>query len=205
MVVAKQLIKSATSVAANYRAACRTRSPADFVSKISVVAEEADEAQFWLELTLDSQIASRQDPITAERIWRADSDLHSVTGHREEEPEKSRRPITTRVSPWAPIILALLAILAIGGLRPSPRRPSSNPRAATRVRLAPVAGRLGSFRQAPEVRNRGRRDPCRDRIRGRPAACLGRPGRVRRGLGCRPCRRASARRGRRGRSRRSQR
>jgi four helix bundle protein len=64
VVVAKQLIKSATSVAANYRAACRTRSPADFVSKISVVAEEADESEFWLELTLDARI------VPAERIRR---------------------------------------------------------------------------------------------------------------------------------------
>ena len=62
VVVAKQLIKSATSVAANYRAACRTRSPADFVSRISVVAEEADESEFWLELTLDAQI------VPAERV-----------------------------------------------------------------------------------------------------------------------------------------
>ena len=62
LVVAKQLIKSATSVAANYRAACRTRSPADFVSRISVVAEEADESEFWLELTLDAQI------VPAERV-----------------------------------------------------------------------------------------------------------------------------------------
>jgi four helix bundle protein len=58
VVVARQLIKSATSVAANYRAACRTRSPADFVSKISVVAEEADESEFWLELTLESGIVT---------------------------------------------------------------------------------------------------------------------------------------------------
>ena len=57
VIVAKQLIKSATSVASNYRAACRTRSPADFVSRISVVAEEADESEFWLELTLESQIS----------------------------------------------------------------------------------------------------------------------------------------------------
>jgi four helix bundle protein len=58
LVVARPLIKSATSVAANYRAACRTRSPADFVSKISVVAEEADESEFWLELTLESGIVT---------------------------------------------------------------------------------------------------------------------------------------------------
>jgi four helix bundle protein len=57
MVVAKQLIRASTSTAANYRAACRTRSPADFVSRISVVAEEADESEFWLELTLESQIS----------------------------------------------------------------------------------------------------------------------------------------------------
>jgi len=56
VIVVKQLIKSATSVAANYRAACRTRSPADFVSKIAIVAEEADESEFWLEMTLDSQV-----------------------------------------------------------------------------------------------------------------------------------------------------
>jgi four helix bundle protein len=56
LVVAKQLIEAATSVAANYRAACRSRSPADFISKISVVAEEADESRFWLELTIESEI-----------------------------------------------------------------------------------------------------------------------------------------------------
>ena len=56
LVVAKQLIEAATSVAANYRAACRSRSPADFISKISVVTEEADESRFWLELTLEAQI-----------------------------------------------------------------------------------------------------------------------------------------------------
>ena len=58
MVVARQLIRASTSTAANYRAACRTRSPADFVSRISVVAEEADESEFWLELTLESGIVT---------------------------------------------------------------------------------------------------------------------------------------------------
>jgi len=62
VIVAKQLIRAATSTAANYRAACRTRSPADFVSRISVVAEEADESEFWLEMTLESEI-SRGDRI----------------------------------------------------------------------------------------------------------------------------------------------
>jgi four helix bundle protein len=49
-VIKKQLIRAATSVGANYRAACRARSKADFISKITIVEEEADECQYWLEL-----------------------------------------------------------------------------------------------------------------------------------------------------------
>jgi four helix bundle protein len=46
----KQLLRSGTSVAANYRAVCRARSQAEFISKMGIVVEEADEAVFWLEL-----------------------------------------------------------------------------------------------------------------------------------------------------------
>jgi len=49
-VVANQLTRSATSVGANYRAACRARSRAEFASKLGTVAEEADESLYWLEL-----------------------------------------------------------------------------------------------------------------------------------------------------------
>jgi four helix bundle protein len=49
--VRRQLAKAATSVGANYRAACRARSHADFTSRISVVAEEADESAYWLDVT----------------------------------------------------------------------------------------------------------------------------------------------------------
>jgi len=52
-VVAHQIIRSGTSVAANYRAACRARSPADFRSRMGIVEEEADETAFWLELIAD--------------------------------------------------------------------------------------------------------------------------------------------------------
>jgi four helix bundle protein len=48
--VANQLVRSATSVGANYRAACRARSRAEFASKIGTVAEEADESLYWLEV-----------------------------------------------------------------------------------------------------------------------------------------------------------
>ncbi len=55
-VMGKQLLRAGTSVAANYRATCRARSKADFLSKIGVVLEEADETVLWLELLADSGI-----------------------------------------------------------------------------------------------------------------------------------------------------
>ena len=55
--VAKQLLRSGTAVAANYRAVCRARSKAEFISKMSIVVEEADEAVFWLELLGDTRLA----------------------------------------------------------------------------------------------------------------------------------------------------
>lgn|ERR1700682_1961421 len=55
-VIGQQILRSATSVAANYRAAGRSRSKAEFVSKIGVVIEEADETVFWLEILADSGI-----------------------------------------------------------------------------------------------------------------------------------------------------
>ena len=53
-VLGRQLIRSATSVAANYRGACRARSRADFVAKMGIVEEEADESVLWLELLAES-------------------------------------------------------------------------------------------------------------------------------------------------------
>ena len=58
--IANQIIRSATSVAANYRAACRARSRAEFIAKIGVVEEEADETAFWLELIIDSNIRTEK-------------------------------------------------------------------------------------------------------------------------------------------------
>ena len=58
-VVAYQIIKSATSVDANYRAACRGRSKAEFYSKICIVVEEADETEYWLELILETNLSKK--------------------------------------------------------------------------------------------------------------------------------------------------
>ena len=49
-----QLLRSGTSVAANYRAVCRARSKADFISKLGIVEEEADESALWMELLIES-------------------------------------------------------------------------------------------------------------------------------------------------------
>ncbi len=55
-VIAKQIVRSGTSVAANYRASCRARSQAEFISKIGTVEEESDETALWLELLVESGI-----------------------------------------------------------------------------------------------------------------------------------------------------
>ena len=59
-VLGKQLLRSGTSVAANYRAAGRARSKAEFISKIGIVLEEADETVFWLECLIEAGIVREQ-------------------------------------------------------------------------------------------------------------------------------------------------
>ena len=64
----RQLLRSGTSVGANYRAACRSKSKADFINKMSTVLEEADESAFWVELLLDAAKTTPQvaQPLLAE-------------------------------------------------------------------------------------------------------------------------------------------
>ena len=66
--IANQLVRCGTSVAANYRAACRSRSKTEFIAKIGVVLEEADETQFWLELIIEGKLlsAKRVQPLLDE-------------------------------------------------------------------------------------------------------------------------------------------
>ena len=59
-IIAHQLIRCATSIGANYRAACRSRSNADFASRIGITLEEADESVYWLELLSESGIKTEQ-------------------------------------------------------------------------------------------------------------------------------------------------
>jgi four helix bundle protein len=59
-VLTRQLIRSATSVGANYRSACRAKSPADFISKMGTVEEEADESVYWLEMLRDANFVDTE-------------------------------------------------------------------------------------------------------------------------------------------------
>ncbi len=71
----QQLIRSATSVGANYRSACRSRSRAEFIARIGVVLEEADESAFWLELLVD--IGATRSPV-AQGLLREANELCAI-------------------------------------------------------------------------------------------------------------------------------
>ncbi|NHA03178.1 four helix bundle protein [Mucilaginibacter sp. HC2] len=57
-IIGRQLLRSSSSVGANYRAACRARSQAEFHAKLSIVVEEADEALFWMEVLIDAGVVT---------------------------------------------------------------------------------------------------------------------------------------------------
>jgi four helix bundle protein len=72
-VIGKQVLRSATSVAANYRAACRSRSTEAMIAKLDIVLEEADETLFWLELLIDSGL------LPAARLTNLSSETNEIT------------------------------------------------------------------------------------------------------------------------------
>jgi four helix bundle protein len=59
-IVGKQLLRCGTSVGANYRAVCRARSMAEFIAKLGIVIEEADESVFWLEIIIEAEIMKKE-------------------------------------------------------------------------------------------------------------------------------------------------
>ena len=61
--IGRQLSRAATAVGANYRAACRSRSDAEFVARIGVVLEEADESAFWLEIVTEGEISTKPEAL----------------------------------------------------------------------------------------------------------------------------------------------
>lgn len=90
-VVVYQLIKSVTSLAANYRAACRARSQAEFFSKICIVVEEADETLFWLEMLQEAGISNSENGLEqlkreAEEILRISSKARKTSSVNRKTP-----------------------------------------------------------------------------------------------------------------------
>jgi four helix bundle protein len=71
-IIQRQIVRSGTSVGANYRAACRARSRADFAAKLAVAEEEADETLYWLELLGDSGL------IKADRLTRLQQEANEL-------------------------------------------------------------------------------------------------------------------------------
>ena len=75
-VIGRQIIRSATSVGANYRATCRAKSKADMINKLKIVEEEADETQFWLEILIDTDLMPESE-IT--NLWQETDEILAMT------------------------------------------------------------------------------------------------------------------------------
>src|ERR1044071_59574 len=60
-IIAKQIIRSGTSIGANYRAACRAKSTPDMINKLKIVEEESDETEYWLELLIEAGLISQNE------------------------------------------------------------------------------------------------------------------------------------------------
>lgn len=74
-IVGHQLGRSGTSVGANYRSACRARSTADFISKLGIVEEEADESAFWMELIIEESMLPEQK---VQPLWKEADALTAI-------------------------------------------------------------------------------------------------------------------------------
>jgi four helix bundle protein len=75
-VIARQVVRSSTSIGANYRAACRSKSIPDMINKLKIVEEESDETQYWLELLVETGLVS-QEQIAA--IYKETDEILAMT------------------------------------------------------------------------------------------------------------------------------
>jgi four helix bundle protein len=73
--VANQIVRSGTSVGANYRAVCRARSDREFIAKMSIVIEESDETMFWLEIIIEKQWIDKSE---VEVVWKEGNELTAI-------------------------------------------------------------------------------------------------------------------------------
>ncbi|PYJ81949.1 MAG: four helix bundle protein [Verrucomicrobia bacterium] len=98
-VLGGQLLRAGTSVGANYRAACRARSAADFISKIGIVEEEADESSYWIELLVDAGKleADKSGPLLDESGELVAISVGSINTARRNNARKSAKPSANRI------------------------------------------------------------------------------------------------------------
>jgi four helix bundle protein len=90
-VIRRQLLRSATSVGANYRAACRGRSKAEFIAKLGIAIEEADESIYWLEMLVDAKLVPEEK--VKEQINEANQLLAILTASsKTAQNNSSRKP-----------------------------------------------------------------------------------------------------------------
>lgn len=80
VVIGRQLVKCATSIGANYRSACRGKSKADFIAKLAIAEEEADESAYWLEMLIETKIVKPSS--VAELLREADELTAILTSSR---------------------------------------------------------------------------------------------------------------------------
>ena len=88
-IIGRQLLRSSSSVGANYRAACRARSQAEFHSKLSIVVEEADESVFWMEILIEAQIV--QESTLVSLLDEANQILRIVSASRKTVSAKTKQ------------------------------------------------------------------------------------------------------------------
>ncbi|MHC4562260.1 MAG: four helix bundle protein [Planctomycetota bacterium] len=102
-VLGRQLLRSGTSVGANYRSACRAKSRADFIAKMGIVEEELDECMYWLDLIIEESLVSRQrlTPLMAEANELLAMTVSSIRTARNNRPTKARKTAKQSKEPTA--------------------------------------------------------------------------------------------------------
>jgi len=98
-VIGRQLLRSGTSVGANYRAVCRPRSAPDFIAKLGIVIEEVDETLYWLEILVEAKIVASDMGIDLRREAEALTRIFvtsRTTARRNAHESRSRARITNR-------------------------------------------------------------------------------------------------------------
>ena len=92
-IIGKQLIRSSTSVGANYRAVCRARSDRERYAKLCIVVEEADETQFWLEILVESDLIKIEEVLNIRQEVEEIVKVMTIYKYRLEKIQRNNCPL----------------------------------------------------------------------------------------------------------------